>query len=478
MTSAGLLLGAALRAVAHAHGDEAPSDASLAWSDWRLDPAVMAGFVLAAALYLRVTRTSRRRAHVARFWAGLATVFVALQSPLDRGGDHFLFTLHMVQHFLLIMVAAPLLASSLPAAAWEGIGRPGSPGWWVRKALGHGVAVAALFWVNLAVWHLPAFYEAGLQHEVVHALQHLSFLGLGFAFWSMVMAPAPVLGAPLPLRIGLVVGSCIVDWLISFRIAVAGKPLYPTYAAAPRLWGLSALADQSLGGGLMWVADNTVYAVAFAVLLLRYFRRSEGEGDCPPRARPKALGAGPGTVTAIALPLVGALVFAAVGAVRLRSQSPVEVRAVANGLRWYFVYPGPDGRFGRIDPSFVTPDAPAGLDPRDPAGYDDVVQERLVVPAGRPVHLLLTSLDTVHTFDAPALEARAVLVPGRWSSLRLRLAPDAKADVVCTQWCGMAGEPMQTTVEAGPAPAGAFAWVGSPRGAQGGEDEERSTKLP
>lgn len=260
--------------VARAHGGEV-HEATLSWADWRLDPGVVLGLALAGVAFWWAGRSfGVARWRRIAFWTGLGVVFVALESPLDRGGDHFLFTLHMVQHSLLMMAAAPLLAlgTPRPAVAWLGQRLPGAGG--VLRWLSGGVAVTALFNINLAVWHLPAFYEAALRNEAVHITQHLLFLGLGYGLWLVITAPeGDALGPRLPLRLALVVVSVIVDWLVSFSIAVAGRPLYPTYAAAPRLWGLSPEADQALGGGLMWVMDNMVYGAVTIWLVYQYLRQ-------------------------------------------------------------------------------------------------------------------------------------------------------------------------------------------------------------
>ncbi|MBE3599661.1 MAG: cytochrome c oxidase assembly protein [Limnochordaceae bacterium] len=473
--AAGALAVLAWAAVARAHGGDPHPEAVLRWTDWHVEPGVLVVSVLACLAYARIHRLFGGTRRQAGRWAlGVAVVYVALESPLDRGADHFLFTLHMAQHFLLIMVAAPLLASAIPERAWgraRGLPFVGS----VLRWIGTGAPAFVAYNLNLVAWHLPALYEAGLRSDAVHAAQHLLFLVTALGMWSVVMAPAHAVRATPPARLAGLVASSIVDWLVSFAIALAGRPLYPTYAAAPRLWGLSPEADLALGGGLMWVADNTVYAVAIGSLLSRYLRREaararvpDGAAEAPSSVRTRrpatleALHRGRGRPwgPALTLAAAGALAVAfahgvVTGSLPGRAVPSVRVEAVAAGLTWYFVYPGSDGRFGRIDAAAAGPGNPAGLDPSDPAGRDDLVLGHLVVPPGVRVEVRATSLDTVHSFAIPEIGLDRLLMPDRWESVVFRAPGRGRLPIVCTQLCGMDREPMASYLAVTPSGSGA-----------------------
>jgi cytochrome c oxidase assembly factor CtaG len=232
--------------------------ATLGWHDWTLDPVVLTGLVALVVLYHTFPRIRPTPRQVACFWGGVVALMVALLSPLDFGAA-YLFWLHMVQHLLLMLIAAPLLALALP---------PAFLGWLTHRAILRPLMRVlwnpwlAFFLYNAAVvlWHLPPCYEATLRDRAVHAAEHLTFLLTAMAFWGVILSPGGV--PPYGLRVALLLGSAVVQFVPAFVIALADRVLYPTYAAAPRLWRWSPLDDQRFGGALMWVTMNLAYVVA------------------------------------------------------------------------------------------------------------------------------------------------------------------------------------------------------------------------
>jgi putative membrane protein len=253
--------------------------------NWQLEPpstTVALFALLYAAGWLR--RASRRRAartQAAFFAAGIGTLVLALNSPLAALDDE-LFWVHMTQHVLLLVVAPPLLL----------LGRPWSTVWRIlplplRRAAAHDVlrlaergrirtawriasspttALVAFVGV-LAVWHVPALFDATLSSEGVHALEHVSFLATGLLFWSHLVDSPPVrsrLGYPARALYATVATGA--SWLLAIVIALASQPLYEGYARlASRPGGISALADQQLAAGIMWVPGSIPFAVAILV---------------------------------------------------------------------------------------------------------------------------------------------------------------------------------------------------------------------
>lgn len=263
-----------------------------------LDHLPLALTLIASVLYLVgerraavITGRPRDRSRALTFYAGLLAILVALESPIDALADK-LFWVHMLQHLLLLVVAAPLIVLSQP---WMSIWRPLPLG--LRRALARTVAHAralaplrALFgalaspagtWlafnVNLVVWHLPGPYDETLGNIDVHVLEHSAFLGFGILFWSQVIGAAPVRARlPILVRIGYVAGAAVANIGLSMYIAFAQHPLYSVYAAlAHRPGGISALADQQMGAGFMWTAGDMPFAVAIAVLVHRWLAAHE-----------------------------------------------------------------------------------------------------------------------------------------------------------------------------------------------------------
>ena len=185
--------------LAAAHGPDANSgDLGTALGSWTLDPLSMALLIVAAGLYGWGYRRLRRAAprfhfprwQVAAFGAGLALLLLLLISPIDTYSDD-LFWAHMTQHMGMVMLAAPLLLLGAPATLAL---RAASPhvrrrlftpllGSRALRTLTYPPLALALFLASVWIWHLPALYEAAIQHEAVHVLEHASFLGGAVLFW-------------------------------------------------------------------------------------------------------------------------------------------------------------------------------------------------------------------------------------------------------------------------------------------------------
>jgi cytochrome c oxidase assembly factor CtaG len=190
---------------------------------------------------------------------------VALVSPIATYAEALL-SVHMVQHLLLVLVAAPLLvagrggpvlAAALPPGARRRLRAAGaSPiGRIVTHPLGAWVAFAATGWVV----HFSPLFDLALRHETVHAAEHALFLGSGLVFWQPVLGHR---GISYPVRVLYLAVAMPQNTFLALAIYSASHPLYPTYARLARAWGPSVLADQRLGGGVMWVAGDLTLLVA------------------------------------------------------------------------------------------------------------------------------------------------------------------------------------------------------------------------
>ena len=258
--------------------------AEFSWTDWNADPTVVLGVFLLEALYLAAIGPLRERygwgeevrpMRVISFTLGMWFIFFALSSPLDVLSDEFLFSAHMVQHLILTLVVPPLLLM-------------GTPGWLLRlllhsptvlrvaKFLTFPVVAFLLFNGVFAIWHLPVIYEAGLNHLSVHIIQHLLFMATAVLMWWPVLSPMPELprlpygGQVLYLFI-LSIPPAVVGGLITFSDAV----LYSTYEQAPRLWGLSAAADQQIGGVMMKLPGFLIFVLAAGIIFFNWAAKEE-----------------------------------------------------------------------------------------------------------------------------------------------------------------------------------------------------------
>jgi putative membrane protein len=244
-------------------------------------------------------RVRRGRLRAASFYAGLATIVVALTGPVDSYAGR-LFWVHMVQHVLLLTVAAPLIVLGAP---WMSIWRPlplefrrGAAGAVARarwahplraagRALGRPVGAWLAFNVSLVVWHIPALYDLTLRHLAVHALEHTTFLLFGVLLWCQVIDSPPLRSRlRADLRVYYMLAAGAVSWMLSLVLAFAPSALYPVYAhIADRPGGISALADQQLAGGVM-LGPGSVSVTLFVFIGL--YRWLGADGDAGGESRP------------------------------------------------------------------------------------------------------------------------------------------------------------------------------------------------
>ena len=254
----------------------------MSWQRWDLHPSVIIGLVLLGGLYVYLggLRASRRR--VASFAGALLVLGLALNGPLHNLSDDYLFSAHMVQHLVLTLVFPPLLLYGTPAWVVRPLLRPRwvhGFGRWATRPL----AAGALFSVPITLWHFPQFYEAALEHHPLHIAQHLVFLATGVVMWWPVLSPTPELPRASYLT------QLLYLFTLGLPMSVAGAlitlsddVLYPFYAAAPRAWegGFAPLADQQLGGLVMWVGGTIYLWVAASVVWFRWAAREEhGEAE-------------------------------------------------------------------------------------------------------------------------------------------------------------------------------------------------------
>ncbi len=249
------------------------------WLAWTLDPALLVSLALIIGAYFYALGPLRRRwgvtepvdrARVAWFIAGWLTLVIALISPLDHLGDEYLFSAHMIQHMLIAIVAPPLLLLGIPAWMIEPLFRRDT----VRRVarwVAYPVVAFGVFQADIWLWHAPALYDLTLENDTVHIFEHLTFFLFGLLYWLPVMSPTPAIPrmskgfAILYLFVG-----CQPMVALGALITFAAQPLYQPYVEAPRVWGLSPLADQQLGGLIMWLPSNIPYLIALSALFFQW----------------------------------------------------------------------------------------------------------------------------------------------------------------------------------------------------------------
>ena len=280
-------------AVAHG-GAEVSGRFPEALGEWSLEPF---GFLVVGELavtygwwYWRLRRDPRPfrfpRWHVAAFATGLVVLLLALVSPIDSYGDD-LFWVHMVQHMLMVMVVAPLLLLGAPVT----LALRASPERMRRqyliplvesrlaRVLTYPLVALGLFVAALWVWHLPVAYEAAIENDMLHAFEHISFLAGAMLFWWLVVAVDATRLRPGHVgRIALLIAALLQNIALALILTSLSEPAYDVYVDVMRDWGPSALTDQRIGGGVMWVPGAMMFFFAILVTVYYWAEREQFNG--------------------------------------------------------------------------------------------------------------------------------------------------------------------------------------------------------
>ncbi len=246
------------------------------WLIWGPDPSILAGVLALSLGYGLAIRAVERRmgrtpsaVRRIQFLAAVGTILLALASPLHELSEKYLFTAHMLQHLFLMLVVPPLLLGALTSD----VARILIPGriHGLMRFLTRPLLAYALCNGVFIISHVPSIYDQVLRDHNLHVATHLLVLGTSVLLWWPILGPLPEIPRAAPaaqllyLFLQVLPGS-----LIGGLVANASEPLYPFYAAAPRLFGLSPLDDQQLGAIVMWVGGGTFFLGAFTVVFFRW----------------------------------------------------------------------------------------------------------------------------------------------------------------------------------------------------------------
>ena len=239
---------------------------------------------------LRAVGHEPPRWRLAFYTLGLATIAIALLGFNDLADERF--SVHMIQHLLLVMVAAPLvlLGNPLPLILWglphdvrhalAATLKPRAP---LRVALSAVTSLpvaGGLYVTTIWSWHLPFMYDAAAEHELVHAAEHATFLAAAILFWWPIIQPAPRLHPwPQPgLRILYLLLATAQNTALGMALAVPERAFYPHYMNFAASLGISAVDDQAFGGGLMWIMGH-MYLLPILLILHGLSRNMTRERD-------------------------------------------------------------------------------------------------------------------------------------------------------------------------------------------------------
>jgi cytochrome c oxidase assembly factor CtaG len=203
-------------------------------------------------------------------------LLIALVSPIDALGEQYLFSMHMTQHILLGDIAPLLLLLSLSRVIMRPATRRLQS---VERKLGRLASPVTFIFLWLALlyfWHIPALYDAALQHPLVHALEHACFFTAGVLVWWPLIQPVPMRHRLSGLGTFAYIGSAKVGLgLLGLFLTWSSTVAYTFYEHVPRIWGLSAVQDQNVGGAIMMVEQSLVLVTTFTILFVRMLLQSE-----------------------------------------------------------------------------------------------------------------------------------------------------------------------------------------------------------
>jgi cytochrome c oxidase assembly factor CtaG len=255
------------------------------WNEWSFEPGLVIPLAVTAVLYALGRRQPRSGTSLqsACFWVGWAALTLALISPLHELGEA-LFSAHMVQHEVLMLIAAPLLVLSRPlvpflralpfewrrtAGRWSKIAAVQSVWRSLTRPFHAWLIHAAALWI----WHYPLFFQATLTSDWIHAAQHISFLGSALLFWWALFygrgQNSYGTGVLYIFTTGVHTG------ILGALLTLTTRIWYPAYQNSAAAWGFTALEDQQLGGLIMWVPASLVYLAAGLVLFGAWLRTSD-----------------------------------------------------------------------------------------------------------------------------------------------------------------------------------------------------------
>ena len=274
-----------------AHGGKAHG----IWGRWNMDALTIVSLAMLSILYtaglVRLWGRAGASHGVSRgqplaFAAAIVTLVIALLSPLDPASDE-LQSAHMIQHMLIMMVAAPLFILGAPALVmlWalpranrqrvgQWLGRLGAwrPPWYL---LWQPVLLCALFALALWVWHLPALYEAALRSRPVHEVQHVSFFVVSALFWRVLLDPLSRLRMNVGAGVLYLFATSLHATFLGVFMALSPRVWYADYVPRTAAWNLTPLEDQQLAGLIMWMPACMLYALIAAVMFAFWVHRSD-----------------------------------------------------------------------------------------------------------------------------------------------------------------------------------------------------------
>lgn len=272
-----------------AHVSHSPEPISSAWDlireGWHWDPLAVGGVTLAIGTYLTLVKF-RLDKYTCFFLLGNAILLFALVSPIATIGETYLFSVHMLQHLLLEIVAVPLLILGIPAKVAAFFMR-----WKPLRNFAEVLRIPIVAWLigigTLWVWHWPLLYNLTLENRSIHIFEHVTFVISATIFWSALLDPVEKYRLKFIPAFVYLFSAGLINTLLAILLTFAPAGLYPYYLnprdplGALQLirekWRIDPVMDQQMGGAIMWVMGGIVFTLILIVLLVRWYQSPEEE---------------------------------------------------------------------------------------------------------------------------------------------------------------------------------------------------------
>ena len=257
---------------------------------WRLHPDVVLLCVFLLAGYFWAINMLReplsdagrvRRGQVLLYCSGVLSLYLVAATPVHDISEQYLLTAHMFQHTVFIMVAAPLMLAGIPAWLWQALLR--QPGMMqAGRFLTHAVVAFFIFNALQVVTHLPEVVNFSLEAHWFHLFVHIALVASAMLMWWPILSSVPELPRLSdPLRMGYLFVQSLVPTVVAAFVTFADSAVYSFYADAPRMWGLSAVEDQQVAGGVMKMMGSLILWGFITVIFFQWFYREQRESEGP-----------------------------------------------------------------------------------------------------------------------------------------------------------------------------------------------------
>jgi len=260
------------------------------WLDWHLHPDVVLLLALLVGVYLYCVTNLRRRisdagrvkrSQAVTFSLGVLVLYIAAGTPVHDLSERYLLSVHMFQHLLFTLVAAPLLLAGTPAWLWRWLLRDARL-LRVARLLTHPLVALAVFNGVLLLTHLPPVVDLALRQHAFHLFVHALLVASGLLMWWPILSEVPELPRlSYPLQMGYLFLQSLLPAVMAAFITFSDRVVYPFYAEAPRIGGLSPTEDQQVGGLIMKLLGSLILWSFIAVAFFKWFEREEAEARGP-----------------------------------------------------------------------------------------------------------------------------------------------------------------------------------------------------